>query len=212
LNKDPSKRLGCHPQLRWKQVKAHPWFGGVDWEAHRQRTVPPPFVPDPNVANFSTFYVLEDQIIGEDLPTPLSPKEQVVFRDFEHSTDPAIAYAHARDPRRSQPFPLHASHASALSFSSLPAAFPHHADVGDIPLQAKECKEEAKEKQSAKTTGAAGEANAVVPDAPRSSEAVGLSFDRNASPDASPDASAGPSLDVSGGDSGSSEGESGQEQ
>lgn len=47
LDRDPQKRLG------WKQgggglkdIKNHPWFRAIDWEALERKEVPPSFVPD----------------------------------------------------------------------------------------------------------------------------------------------------------------------
>lgn len=54
-NKDPEKRLGSGPSGA-AEVKAHPWFSGIDWMAYLKKEVTPPFVPkikgELDVSNF----------------------------------------------------------------------------------------------------------------------------------------------------------------
>lgn len=45
LTGDPNRRLGGGPG-DGEEVRAHPWFEGIDWEAVHQRRVPPPFKPN----------------------------------------------------------------------------------------------------------------------------------------------------------------------
>ena len=56
LERDPQKRLG------WKagggglqDIKNHPWFREIDWDALEKKEVPPPFVPDVSDAPSFTF-------------------------------------------------------------------------------------------------------------------------------------------------------------
>lgn len=43
LTKDEHKRLGS--DLGAEDIKAHPWFAGIDWEGIYNKTVVPPYVP-----------------------------------------------------------------------------------------------------------------------------------------------------------------------
>lgn len=44
LTRDPARRLGAGPNDA-EDVKAHPFFRGIDWDALLQKRVPPPFCP-----------------------------------------------------------------------------------------------------------------------------------------------------------------------
>lgn len=44
LEVDPVRRLGSGP-AGWSDVKAHPWFAGVAWDAVAKRALTPPLVP-----------------------------------------------------------------------------------------------------------------------------------------------------------------------
>lgn len=47
LDRDPSKRLGHRPGGGgFQDLKAHPWFHGIDWQAIYNKEVVPPFEPD----------------------------------------------------------------------------------------------------------------------------------------------------------------------
>lgn len=47
LERDPNRRLGYRPGGGGlDDLKAHPWFRGIDWEKLRKKEVVPPFEPD----------------------------------------------------------------------------------------------------------------------------------------------------------------------
>lgn len=48
LQRDPTKRLGSGPSGA-EEIKAHPWFDGIDWGLMATRQLQPPFVPDRNI-------------------------------------------------------------------------------------------------------------------------------------------------------------------
>ena len=49
LQKSVSDRLGCGLGFE-QEIKPHPWFAGIDWEALLRKEISPGFVPD--VFNF----------------------------------------------------------------------------------------------------------------------------------------------------------------
>lgn len=51
LNRNPSKRLGAGPGGA-EEIKKHPFFNGIDWEAVRDRKLKPP-KPDINMKMFA---------------------------------------------------------------------------------------------------------------------------------------------------------------
>lgn len=47
MERDPNKRLGYRPGGGgFEDLKAHPWFTGIDWNALYNKEVVPPFEPD----------------------------------------------------------------------------------------------------------------------------------------------------------------------
>lgn len=47
LDRDPNRRLGYRPGGGgFEDIKAHPWFRGIDWDAMYKKEVVPPFEPD----------------------------------------------------------------------------------------------------------------------------------------------------------------------
>lgn len=49
LDKDPTKRIGVNNK---SEIKNHPFFEGVDWDAFLNKRVPAPYVDDPNLIEF----------------------------------------------------------------------------------------------------------------------------------------------------------------
>jgi len=56
LSKDPTKRLGANGEA---EIKAHPWFQDVDWDALLRKEIPAPMVPrfahEADASNFITY-------------------------------------------------------------------------------------------------------------------------------------------------------------
>jgi len=47
IERDPLTRLGCRPNGQGiEDIKHHPWFAGIDWDALDTKECQPPFVPD----------------------------------------------------------------------------------------------------------------------------------------------------------------------
>lgn len=50
IERDPNKRLGYRQgDGGLADIKAHPWFKGIDWDAIYNKQVVPPFEPDVSV-------------------------------------------------------------------------------------------------------------------------------------------------------------------
>lgn len=88
LNRNPKHRLGAIDDGR--ELRAHPFFADIEWEALRQKKIPPPFKPhlnsetdtsnfDPEFTQTSTSYMNKHQPIAA---TPLSPGMQAKFAGF----------------------------------------------------------------------------------------------------------------------------------
>lgn len=47
IERDVGSRLGCKPNGQgMEDIRCHPWFKGIDWDALENKEVSPPFVPD----------------------------------------------------------------------------------------------------------------------------------------------------------------------
>ena len=61
FTKDPERRLGGGPNGA-EDIKKHPWFEGIDWNAVLRREFKPPFVPktkgDLDVSNFDVVIII----------------------------------------------------------------------------------------------------------------------------------------------------------
>ncbi|CCC67202.1 hypothetical protein NCAS_0A06440 [Naumovozyma castellii] len=88
LNRNPKHRLGAIDDGR--ELRAHPFFADIDWDALREKKIPPPFKPhlvsetdtsnfDPEFTQTSTSYMNKHQPIAA---TPLSPAMQAKFAGF----------------------------------------------------------------------------------------------------------------------------------
>lgn len=93
LNRNPRHRLGA--TFDAKELKAHPFFNDIDWDALVKKNVIPPFKPklssetdtsnfDPEFTNVPMTGSLQARAIGGNLTasTPLSPTLQANFRGF----------------------------------------------------------------------------------------------------------------------------------
>ena len=72
LNKDPDQRLGSGPDGA-KNVKAHPFFSGVDWDKVSRREVPPPWAPTKKGGAKDTGNFDEAFTKADPTPTPEDP-------------------------------------------------------------------------------------------------------------------------------------------
>jgi len=92
LTKDRKLRLGCGVD-KWDEVKHHPWFKSIDWEAAADRALVPPFIPEADVANCSTIFEIEETFFGDDAKkrSPIDAKQQQKFKGFDYHTEFAPA-------------------------------------------------------------------------------------------------------------------------
>ncbi|CEP65034.1 serine/threonine protein kinase SCH9 LALA0_S18e00232g [Lachancea lanzarotensis] len=95
LNRNPRHRLGSIDDGR--ELRAHPFFADIDWEALRLKKIPPPFKPhlagetdtsnfDPEFTQASTSYMNKQAIAV----TPLSPAMQAKFAGFTFVDESAM--------------------------------------------------------------------------------------------------------------------------
>ncbi|RKO88226.1 kinase C-like protein, partial [Blyttiomyces helicus] len=70
-----------------EEIKRHPWFDGVDWDAFLEKRVPPPWVPKithpTDVSNFDPEYTRE-KLNMTPINSVLSEQDQNEFRDFDY--------------------------------------------------------------------------------------------------------------------------------
>lgn len=96
LNRNPKHRLGAIDDGR--ELRAHPFFADIDWDALRNKKIPPPFKPhlnsetdtsnfDPEFTQASTSYMNKHQPIAA---TPLSPGMQAKFAGFTFVDESAM--------------------------------------------------------------------------------------------------------------------------
>lgn len=70
--RDIDQRLGCGPD-GFENIKAHPWFAGMDWKLMESKGVEPPFTPDTKHANFDATHELEELLLEDN---PLKVKKR----------------------------------------------------------------------------------------------------------------------------------------
>ncbi|KAI9295447.1 Pkinase-domain-containing protein [Neoconidiobolus thromboides FSU 785] len=84
LTKDPKKRIGCGPSGS-DEIKQHPYFRDIDWDAHFKRQVTPPYIPKvkngKDVTNFDEEFTSQPPTLT---PTSsmLTPVQQKKFEGF----------------------------------------------------------------------------------------------------------------------------------
>ena len=95
LNRNPKHRLGAIDDGR--ELRVHPFFADIDWDALRQKKIPPPFKPhltsetdtsnfDPEFTQTSTSFMNKPQMAT----TPLSPGVQAKFAGFTYVDESAM--------------------------------------------------------------------------------------------------------------------------
>ncbi|KAI8926555.1 kinase-like domain-containing protein [Entophlyctis helioformis] len=89
MNKVPSRRLGGG-SADAEEVKRHPYFANVDWDAVLRKEHAPPFVPtinDPyDVSNFDKEFTAEQPVLTP-ITSQLGDAEQREFSDFQYIAD-----------------------------------------------------------------------------------------------------------------------------
>jgi len=73
--------LGCRPNgLGFEDVRNHPWFSSIDWDALETKECQPPFVPDMKQANFDVSHELDEFLMVE---KPLTHSKRKANPDLE---------------------------------------------------------------------------------------------------------------------------------
>ncbi|KAF9055499.1 kinase-like protein [Hymenopellis radicata] len=65
IERDVSKRLGCRPGQGMDDIRRHPWFSTIDWDALENKELTPPFAPDMKHANFDVSHELDEFLMVE---------------------------------------------------------------------------------------------------------------------------------------------------
>ncbi|TFY72024.1 hypothetical protein EVG20_g1004 [Dentipellis fragilis] len=79
LDREPFKRLSCSPQGDgFEEIKQHPWFSTIDWDALERKEIPPPFSKK---ANFDASHELEELLL-EDNPLKAKARKNRDINDL----------------------------------------------------------------------------------------------------------------------------------
>ncbi|TPX75542.1 hypothetical protein CcCBS67573_g03186 [Chytriomyces confervae] len=85
LTVDPKRRLGGG-RLGANEIKRHPYFAGVDWDAFEQRKINPTWRPkiqnERDISNFDSEFTSEKPVLTP-MNSVLSAVEQAEFQDFD---------------------------------------------------------------------------------------------------------------------------------
>lgn len=93
LIKDPAKRFGCHGGAA--EVKAHPFFEGMDWEKLYRKEIKPPFKPMSEAVSTPDAAIRgRHRIAGTPVHSPLGALE---FDNFTYNPTPVEANLLSRD-------------------------------------------------------------------------------------------------------------------
>lgn len=77
LRKDKKRRFG------FEDIKKHKWMEGVDWEGVEQKTVPTPWTPNRNRANFDGSHDLDEQFLKKKKKRDLTQEEHAKFAEWD---------------------------------------------------------------------------------------------------------------------------------
>uniref|UniRef100_A0A8C5R1F0 protein kinase C n=1 Tax=Leptobrachium leishanense TaxID=445787 RepID=A0A8C5R1F0_9ANUR len=95
LKKSPERRLGAGPNDA-EEIKPHPFYQEIDWDALYAKKMKPPFVPSLNdpldVRNFDDEFTGQKPILSpSDDPRPMTAGDQILFQDFDFVSEHLIA-------------------------------------------------------------------------------------------------------------------------
>ncbi|KAI3642421.1 hypothetical protein MP228_011976 [Amoeboaphelidium protococcarum] len=104
LVKDPTKRLGAS-QADAADIKAHPYFAGVNWEDMLAKKIPPPFIPqikhDRDVSNFDEEFTREMPVLTP-IQNELHEADQEEFKGFTYVAEWLTNYESNKQQQQQQ--------------------------------------------------------------------------------------------------------------
>ncbi|ORY97646.1 kinase-like domain-containing protein [Syncephalastrum racemosum] len=87
LVRDPTRRLGAS-EADAEDIKAHPFFKGIDWDNLLNKETSPPFYPTVvdalDTSNFDEMFTSEDPVVTPMIGPRLSREEEEAFADFSY--------------------------------------------------------------------------------------------------------------------------------
>jgi len=78
---DPMRRLGANGA---HEIKAHPYFAGVDWYRLHALEIPPPFVPDARTVNASSIGEVGEFNKGKFRKIRMTPEDEKNYEGFTY--------------------------------------------------------------------------------------------------------------------------------
>ncbi|KDN52150.1 kinase-like protein [Tilletiaria anomala UBC 951] len=103
LERDVKKRIGCRGGIT--DIKSHPFFAGMDWEALEAKEAIPPFEPDSKKANFDATHELEELLLEDNPLKARKRKEDVDINslppELRLMEDHFLPFDHLKQRRRS---------------------------------------------------------------------------------------------------------------
>jgi len=85
LDRNPDTRL-TDP----KQIKSHPWFAPIDWEALYQRSLQPPYIPSLNSSQ--SVEMFDTDFTKKDIESEIGDTEEPVIDDTKDADFPTYTY------------------------------------------------------------------------------------------------------------------------
>jgi serine/threonine protein kinase len=84
---DPKQRLGARGV---EEIKAHPFFSGIDWQKLAALETPPPFIPDGRTVNAQSIGEVGEFNKGKFKKMKLTEEDEKLYEGFDYVSDDGI--------------------------------------------------------------------------------------------------------------------------